>query len=172
MTGKRTEPLLRIEPLSKEHEREGFFCGIPELDSYIRQQSGQDLRRHLATTFILTPDGRQISGYYTLSAHTLLARDLPLDVGRKLPRFPLPVTLLGRLAVSKALVGRGLGQLLLMDALQRAWLSSKQIASWAVVVDAKEGAREFYLRYEFKPLPSDPVRLFLPMASIGEMVTG
>ena len=171
MIARRTEPVLRVEPLSEEHDREGFHCGVPELDSYIRQQSGQDLRRHLATTFILTEDGRQIAGYYTLSAHTLYASDLPSEVGRKLPKFPIPVTLLGRMAVSEALRGQGLGKLLLMDALERAWLSSKQIASWAVVIDAKEGAREFYLRYEFKPLPANPTRLFLAMASIEEMMT-
>lgn len=169
MTRRESHSGLQIEALNKEHDREGFSCGVPGLDSYIRQQAGQDLRRNLATTFVLTRDGRQIIGYYTLSAHTLNARDLPAETGKKLPRFPIPVTLLGRMAVDAAFHGQGLGKLILMDALERAWLSSKQIASWAVVVDAKQGAREFYLSYEFKPLPLSPDRLFLPMISIEAM---
>lgn len=168
MIGKKSQLSLRIEPLSPDHDREGFTCGVAELDSYIRQQAGQDLRRNLATIFVLTPDGQQIAGYYTLSAHSLNARDLPSELGKKLPRFPLPVTLLGRMAVSEALRGQGMGKFMLMDALERAWLSSKQIASWAVVVDAKTGAREFYLKYEFLPLLSNPDRLFLPMSVIAE----
>jgi predicted GNAT family N-acyltransferase len=172
VNGKKPQSRLQIEPLSKVHDREGFVCGVAELDSYIRQQAGQDLRRNLAAIFVLTPNGRQIAGYYTLSAHSLNARDLPGPVGKRLPRFPLPVTLLGRMAVSEAFRGQGLGKFLLMDALERAWLSSRQIASWAVVVDAKAGAREFYLKYQFMPLPCNPDRLFLPMASIEELTRG
>jgi len=66
----------------------------------------------------------------------------------------------------------GLGELLLMDALHRSWLASRQVASWAVVVDAKEGAREFYLKYDFIPLVTQPGRLFLPMKSIETVLAG
>jgi hypothetical protein len=59
--------------------------------------------------------------------------------------------------------------LLLMNALERSWLGSKQVASWAVVVDAKLGARDFYLKYGFAPLLSQPYRLYLPMASIAKL---
>jgi len=163
---------FRIEPLGREHERESFSCGVRELDAYIRHQAGQDSRRDLATVFVLTPNGRQIVGYYTLSAHTLNARDLPAEIGRKLPRFPIPVTLLGRMAVSETSRGQGIGKLLLMDALERAWLSSMQVASWAVVVDTKAGARDFYLKHEFLQLPRSPDRLYLLMKSIEEMVNG
>ena len=163
---------FRIEPLGAGHERETFSCGVPELDGYIRQQAGQDLRRKLATVFVLTLDGRQVAGYYTLSAHTINARELPEDLGRKLPKFPIPVTLLGRMAVGNVFRGQGLGRFILMDALQRLWQSSQQIASWAVVVDAEAGARDFYLEHEFIQLPGKPDRLFLPMKTIEELVSG
>jgi predicted GNAT family N-acyltransferase len=124
------------------------------------------LKRKLAAVFILTPDSKTIAGFYTLSAHSMQAADLPDELAKKLPHFPLPVTLLGRMAASQSLRGQGLGEFLLMHALKRAWLGSQQVASWAVVVDAKMGARDFYLKDDFAALPLQPDRLFLPMKTI------
>ena len=159
----------RIEPLGPAHDREGFCCGIPALDAYIQRQARQDMERSLAAVFILTGDGERIDGFYTLSAHSILATDLPENLAKRLPRFPLPVTLLGRMAVSESLRGQGLGEFILMHALERALMGTRQVASWAVVVDAKEEARDFYLKYEFLPLPSRPGRLFLPMKTIEKL---
>jgi predicted GNAT family N-acyltransferase len=139
------------------------------MDVYLQRQARQDVERKLAAVFILTADGKTVSGFYTLSSHSLLAADLPEDYPRKLPRFPLPVTLLGRMAVAQSLHGQRLGEFLLMHALERAWLGSRQVASWAVVVDAKAGAREFYLKHDFLAMPSLPHRLFLPMATIEKL---
>jgi predicted GNAT family N-acyltransferase len=136
------------------------------LDLYIQRQARQDLERKLAAVFVLTPDGKTVAGFYTLSAHSILAADLPEGHAKKLPRFPLPVTLLGRMAVSASLQGQRLGEFLLMHALERAWIGSQQVASWAVVVDAKAGATEFYLKHDFTAFPSQPHRLFLAMATI------
>jgi predicted N-acetyltransferase YhbS len=97
----------------------------------------------LAAIFVLTQDSKTTSGFYTLSAHSIQASELPLDLAKKLPRFPLPVTLLGRMAVAQSLQGQGWGEFLLLHALERAWHSSRQVASYAVVVDAKAGARDF-----------------------------
>jgi len=158
-----------VEPLGPRHDRTVFSCGVPALDAYLQRQARQDLERKLAAVFVLTPDGKTVAGFYTLSAHSILAADLPEKYPAKLPRFPLPVTLLGRMALSEDLRGRGLGQFLLMHALERAWLGSKQVASWAMVVDAKAGARQFYLKHDFIALPSQPDRLFLPMATIEKL---
>jgi GNAT superfamily N-acetyltransferase len=159
----------KIEPLKSHHDRTGFSCGVPALDTYLQRQARQDLERKLAAVFILASDGKTISGFYALSAHSILAADLPAGQAKKLPRFPLPVTLLGRMGVSQDLQGRGLGEFLLMHALERAWIGSQQVASWAVLVDAKSGAREFYLKHDFVPLPSQPDRLFLPMTTIEKL---
>ncbi len=169
MAGRPTHPQYSIEPLSSSHDRAGFSCGIPALDVYLQRQARQDQDRNLAAVFILTPDSKTVAGFYTLSAHTLLAADLPQSQSAKLPRFPLPVSLLGRMAVSKGLHGQKLGEFLLLHALERALLGSKQVASWAVVVDAKAGARDFYLKYGFIPLPSQPDRLFLPMPVVKKL---
>jgi predicted GNAT family N-acyltransferase len=159
----------RVELLEASHDRADFSSGVPALDSYFRQQAGQDQKRKLAAVFVLTADGKSISGFYTLSAHSILAADLPMEVAKKLPRFPLPVTLLGRMAVAQALHGQGWGEFLLLHALERACLGSSQIASWAVVVDAKAGARDFYLKYGFFSFPTQPDRLFLPIKTIEKM---
>jgi len=158
-----------VEPLGSGHDRAAFCCGVPELDTYLHRQAGQDQKRNLAAVFVLTSPGKAVAGFYTLSAHSILAAQLPQDLAAKLPRFPLPVTLLGRMAIAQAMRGKGLGEFLLLHALERAWLGSLQVASWAVVVDAKLGARDFYLKYDFIPFPSQPERLFLPIKAIEKL---
>jgi predicted GNAT family N-acyltransferase len=156
----------RVEPLSSNHDRAGFCCGVPELDAYLLRQAGQDQKRKLAAVFVLTADGHSVVGFYTLSAHSIQTAELPGDLAGKLPRFPLPVTLLGRMAVDRSLQGQGWGEFLLLHALERTLQASRQVATWAVVVDAKAGARDFYLKHGFLPLPTNPDRLFLPMKTI------
>src|SRR5581483_6998980 len=151
----------RIESLCPTHDRRSFHSGVTELDIYLRTQAGQDLKRKVSAVHILTADGKSISGYYTLSAGSISRTHLPPEYAHKLPPFPLPVTLLGRLAVSESERGRGLGEYLLLDALMNALDTSRKVASWAVIVDAKDNARTFYLRHSFIPMAEPPVRLFL-----------
>jgi predicted GNAT family N-acyltransferase len=109
-----------------------------------------------------------IVGYYTLSAFSIESGELPDAIARKLPRYPLlPATLIGRLAVSQAHHGRGLGRVLLADALKRSFNSTSNVGSIGVIVDAlDEGARAFYIRHQFAQLKDHASRLFLPMATI------
>lgn len=158
---------FRVESLADTHDRGSFSCGVEALDSYFRQQIRQDVARRVAAAFVLIQDGKQVAGFYTLSSLSIIGAELPELLAKKLPsRAPIGVTLLGRMAVSEELRGRQLGRLLLMHALSRALQVSRQVASWAVVVDAKQGAREFYLKHDFLPLPSQRDRLFLPMKTI------
>lgn len=111
-------------------------------------------------------------GYYTLSAHSVERDALPEEVlsKLKLPKYPLlPVTLMGRLAVDRKHQGKGVGEILLLNGMERSYLHSSQVASFAVVVDAKESAIEFYRRYGFLQLPKGE-RMFLPMATIKKLV--
>ena len=107
-------------------------------------------------------------GYYTLSAYGVRIAELPDDLRKKLPRYPLlPVTLLGRLAVSQSHRGMKLGRLLLMDALRRSWKNTGEIASIGVVAEAKDdAARAFCLHHEFTPLADHPNKVFISMATI------
>ena len=156
----------QVEPLAPHHDRSAFSCGVIALDLYLQRQARQDAERKLAAISVLTSDSKSIAGFYTLSANSILASELPEAQAKKLPRFPLPVTLLGRMAVSQHLQGHGAGQFLLTHALDRTCAGAKQIASWAVVVDAKDGTVDFYLKNGFIQLPSSRSRLFLSLATI------
>lgn len=162
-----------VEPLGKQHNRAGFSCGHEALDRYLREQANQDARRRVAAPFILLQkhDAKTILGYYTLSAFGIDLEDLPAEIVKKLPTYPVvPVTLLGRLAVDKRRQGQGAGEFLLVDALRRAFHQSSQIAAAAVVVDAiDEKAAAFYRHFEFIPFPDKPGRLFLPMKTIASL---
>ncbi len=120
--------------------------------------------------YVLLAENR-IAGYYTLSADNIDARDLPegMVAQLNLPRYPyIGATLIGRLARDLAYKGHGVGELLLVDALKKSLAMSRDIASAAVVVDAKdEKAHRFYLDFGFIPFPdSQKKRLFLPMATV------
>ena len=160
---------FRIEALSSSHDRRAFSCGVERLDRYLRAQAGQEARKNIAATFVLLGSEEEVLGFYTLSATSVALGELPADVAKRLPKYPLvPATLLGRLAVDQRSRGKGLGRFMLADALFRAVRS--EIASFAVVVDAKdEAAREFYRREGFLPLPDRPLKLFLPMASVARL---
>ena len=169
--GKREKP-YRIEAFGKQHDRVGFTCGSEPLDTYLRTQAGQDARKRVAVTYVLCEGTSQtVVGFYTLSAISVEIGSWPEDVAKKLPRYPVvPATLLGRLAIERPRQGRGAGAHLLMDALHRSWQVSRQVASVAVVVDAKDRrAVEFYTRYEFIPFDDVPTKLFLPMRVIEQL---
>ena len=159
----------RIELLGDQHDRAAFSCGVDALDRYLHVQAGQDSRRRVASCFVLVaPDG-SLAGYYTLSATGIALADLPPDVVKKLPRYPLvPGALMGRLAVDHRWQGERLGELLLFDAFSRALRSD--LAAYAFLVDAKDDRAEtFYKRYEFRGLSGPGRRLYIPLADIARL---
>ncbi len=125
----------------------------------------------MAAPFVLVLTDSAIGGYYTLSATSVKLADLPDQTARRLPRYPLvPATLLGRLAVDRRFQGKGYGRFLLADALYR--VARNEIASFAVIVDAKdEAARRFYERESFLPFADQPMKLFRLVADIKQLFT-
>jgi predicted GNAT family N-acyltransferase len=163
-----------VEPFDKRrHDRTAFSCEQEPLVTYLKQQANQDSRKCVAAVFVLTPDGKTIAGYYTLSQYAIELGDIPDELLKQLglPKYKqLPATLVGRLARSLQFKKQGIGELLLMSALRQALEHSRSIASVAVVLDTKdEAARNFYQRYGFIVLPDHPNRLFLPMRTIEQM---
>ena len=164
--------IYRVEVLTRQHDRKAFSCGVEPLDRYLKEQARQDARKRVAAPFVLCEGAsNKVLGYYTLSALSIGVGAWPDDVARRLPRYPVvPATLLGRLAVDRHLRGKRMGEHLLMDALHRALLASRDVASVAVVVDAKDDAAlAFYRRYGFIPFADLPNRLFLPMGTIEQL---
>ena len=159
-----------VEPLDKQHERGAFDCGVEPLDRYFKKQAGQDARKRVAAPFVLIEkNSRTVAGYYTLSATSIKINELPTEIVKKLPKYPdVPATLLGRLAIDKNFRNKGLGEVLLMDALKRCL--NNEIATMAVVVSAKDDkTRSFYEHFDFIRFLDNPYRLFLPMTTIAAM---
>ena len=160
--------------LNKSHDRAAFDCGSAELNAYLRRQAGQEQRKRVAFPFVMIErnEPSRILGYYTLSASAMPLDDIPEPLRRRLPRYPdMPVTLLGRLAVDHAAQGQGLGELLLIDALDRAFRASS-VASMAIVTDPKdEKARAFYNRYGFEPLVRNSTRMYLKMQTVADLLS-
>ena len=156
---------LIIESLGRRHDRAAFSCGLPELDRYLARQAGQDVRRRIARVFVCTAgETDAVLGFYTLSALSIDLTSLPDELSRKLPRHPVPCALIGRLAVDRSAHGRGLGRMLLADAVKRTMAAGETVAMHALIVDAAtEDAKRFYERFGFAPLTDDPMRLFLPL---------
>lgn len=160
-----------IRRLDTSHDRAAFDCGHSILNEWIRERAGQFDRRDLARTYVATRPGElAVVGYYAISSHRVVHETLPDNEAKGLPRLDVPVVLLGRLAVDRSEQGRGLGSLLLVDALRRSAEISEQIGIRAVEVDAiDDTARSFYLKYGFRPLLDDPRHLFLPMHVIRKL---
>jgi GNAT superfamily N-acetyltransferase len=161
----------RIEPLAKSHDRSRFACGEPALDEYLVRFARQNHESGVAKTFVAvgSDSPRRVLGYYSISAGAIDRDNLPTHAAKRFPSFPIPVARLARLAVDREFQGRGLGEDLLLDALNRVLRASGDIGIVAVLLDAKhEKAKRFYTRYEFESLPDQPLALWLPMAAVAK----
>ena len=160
-----------IEPLG-DHDRAAFSCGNASLDRYIREQASQDVKRGLASVFVITAkdDPKQILAYYTLSSRELKLDQLPEEIAKKAGKYGhVGVTLLGRMAVAEKYKRTGLGVLTLMNALHKSLLAATDVASLAVFVEAIDSdAANFYRKYGFIELPEDKLKLLLPMKTIAK----
>ncbi len=167
-----SEESYRVEPFVDHHHREGFTCGVDELDRYFYTQANQDRRRSLAVPYVMVDIASgAVIGYYTLSSLSILPRDLGAEEARRLPRYPAyPAILIGRLAIHRNHQGRGYGGALLLNALRRCHELSRQIGIMAVVVDAKDDkARSFYESFLFIRFQDEPYRLYIPMNEIARL---
>jgi GNAT superfamily N-acetyltransferase len=161
-----SEGALRIVPLDPAWDRRTFTSGSAPLDRYFQQQVTQDIRRRVTACFVaLEEPNHRIAGYYTLASASIALVELPADVAKRLPRYPsVPAVRMGRLAVDQAFQGRGVGGVLLADALARALRAD--IAAYALVVDAKDAtAATFYQHHGFIAFAGHPLTLFLPLAT-------
>ncbi|SFS54397.1 GNAT family N-acetyltransferase [Sphingobacterium wenxiniae] len=160
-----------IELLDKKHHREDFDCGKELLNNYLKTQAGQDIKRKLSACFVLCENGTDIQGYYTLSNNSIPLSSFPNHIQKKLPKsyLSIPTTLLGRLAIYKNHQGKGIGKILLIDALKRSFEISQEIGSFAVVVDPiDEEAGKFYKKYDFIKLP-DSEKMIIATKTLQEL---
>jgi ribosomal protein S18 acetylase RimI-like enzyme len=156
-----------LEPLGKQHDRSKFACGEAELDDWFRRRAGQDERRNIARVFVAVDSELGVVGFYSLSSFKLDVDDLSEEIARKLPRYDgIPAALIGRLARDIRVRGKGVGELLVADAVRRILSAAQSLAVFAIMVDAKnERAATFYESLGFRRFPLRSNRLFLLASS-------
>jgi GNAT superfamily N-acetyltransferase len=157
-----------LERLDRTHERAGFCCGNAPLDQFLHSLVSQYEKRRLGRTYVaVLPGARRVLGYYTLASGAVSFENLPAKAAKKLPKHPVPVALLARLAVDQTVRGQGLGRALLMDALKRCLDLSAQVGIHAIEVDAiDQEAKTFYEKFGFVSLQDNERHLYLPVATI------
>lgn len=150
------------------HDRKGFDCGEPSLNHYLSTLATQHHRAGVATTHVLVDDEspKRVCGYYSLAAAQMSLADLSGADQRRLPRYPVPVARLARLAVTLHEQGRGLCETLLQDAVKRCLILRSELGIHALVVDALHGrAAAFYRIYGFRQTAERSLTLYLPLGN-------
>jgi len=166
--GGRRRPPWEIVPLTRAHRRDRFDCGVDALNEFLRKYARQNAEKGLGRTFVaLRPGESVVRGYYTLSSGAIAFETLPPAARRRLPRYPVPVAHLGRLAVDREEQGKGLGETLLMDALRKVLDLADLIAIYAVEVVAEDAAaKQFYERYGLTSLVDDTLHMFVSLQAV------
>ena len=160
---------MQVLPLAGSHDRQAFDCGRQELNDWLQQVARQHQEKGLSKTFVSFRDDAPtlICGYYALTLAELENQHLPAAWRKKLPRR-IPGVRLGRLAVDKQYQGKGLGELLLVDALTRAQRIVTEAGGVGLFVDAvDEQAAGYYSRFGFEVSPDNSRLLFLPARITG-----
>lgn len=161
----------QIELLSRRHIREGFDCSEESLNRFLLAPAGQNARRDISRTYVaVSHDSDVVAGYYTLLAGSVAIADFPEELAKRLPQYPVPTIHLGRLAVDRRFHGKGLGGLLLINALRRVRDLADQVGVHAVTVRALNvEVKRFYQHYGFLPLVEGTLHLFLPMGIVRKL---
>lgn len=149
--------------LTQEHQVHSFSCGHAVLDEWLKRRALGNNISGASRTFVAVDDGHQVMGYYALAAGAVAHQESTRAVRQNMPD-PVPVMVLGRLAVDVRAQGIKLGAALLRDAVERCVLVSQNAGIRAMLVHAlNDQARQFYEHYGFKAAPSHPMTLMLRM---------
>lgn len=160
-------PALRIEKLQRTHAVDQFTCGQPELDRFLIRHALQAQQSNSSQTYVAL-SGNEVLGFYTIVAGEVAHAQAPERVVKGMPRHPIPLLVLARLAVHSKAQGRGLGAGLLLDALGRTLQVADIIGVRALAVHAKdEQASAFYRHFGFTPSPTDGRHLLMLIKDIG-----
>ena len=161
---------MKIEAFhANVHNRQGFDSGNPALNDYLQRHLSQNLKKGIIQAYVAVDTQNTILGYYTLSAAHILHEELPETFAKKLPRYPVPAVLIGRMATSLTARNEGLrlGSKLLIHAMKQTLKASETLGIHCLVVDAKPEALGFYQRFGFMPLKKmDDLRLYLSVNTL------
>lgn len=160
-------PFKRPRKLTADDDLSSFTCDDEELDFWLAKYAFAGHQSGMSRVFVSTVDD-QVVGFYALATGGVEHLLAPQRITKGVPRHPVPVTILTRMAVATAYKRKGLGYKLLTDALKRVNNAADEVGIRALVIHAKnEEARAFYMSYaEFEPAPTDPLHLFLLMKDV------
>jgi GNAT superfamily N-acetyltransferase len=164
-------PLTRPEPLSDTHDLAEFDSGVASLDDWLRRRARANQASGASRSFVLA-DEKRVVGYYALASGAIAIGTSVGRFRRNMPD-PIPVAVLGRLAIDKAQQGRGLGRALFRDCAMRVAQAADAIGIRGIVVHAiSEEAKAFYLALGFEPSPQEPMTLMVTLADIRAVLSG
>jgi GNAT superfamily N-acetyltransferase len=159
------------QPLSTDHELDAFASGVEPLDDWLQRRAIHNELEGGSRTFVVC-EGRRVVGYYSLAAGSVLSGIATGRVRRNMPN-PIPVVLLGRLAVDHGWQGRGLGRDLLRDAVLRVLAAGESIGVRAIFVHAiSDEAKAFYEKNGFRVSPIEPMTLMITLAEAKRLLAG
>lgn len=172
--------LNRIEPFDPErHDRTGFSCGVEAVDNYFKKTAGKLVSAGNVRLFVMVnPDGNLI-GFYAINAHAVDYRDLPSRFARSRPGHgSIPAAFVAMIGRDQRYSGQGFGSDLLVDALRRMTQAADVIGLAVVLLDVLDCGdpertarrQSLYQSYGFQPLPSNPTRLYLPLATVRNLM--
>lgn len=162
-----TIPIIEVPPENYKK----FTCGTKELDEYLARFARTNHKKGIRKSFIEMRQNVAV-GYYTVSMGAIEFTHLPESSRQGIPKYPIPVARIGRLAVDINMQGKGFGAYILWDAFHRILEASRLVAAYAIVVDAKnDSAKRFYEYHGFTSLASHSYSLFLPLKTIQEVVS-
>lgn len=160
----------RIAKLAAHHDAADFESGQLALDNFIRRHALQGQRASISQTYVAVV-GEKVVGYHTLVVGNVNFADAPERLAKGLPRHPIPVMLLARLAIDRRWQGRGLGAALVVDAIRRTLQVADIAGVRALLVHAKDDtAKRFYVHLGFEPFPGDSLVLYRLLKDIRAML--
>ncbi|MDD9952338.1 MAG: GNAT family N-acetyltransferase [Zetaproteobacteria bacterium] len=159
-----------IRAIQKRDKTEDFDCGHQALNAFLKKTASQYHKKGYARIRVMVDKNDTVFAYNTLSSAQIVSAELSNVVVRQLPRHPMPVLLIGRLAVCRSQQGKGFGEEMLMDALKRSVETADTIGVFGVVVDPISNAAErFYARYGFQVCKNTPKRMFISVKTLKQL---
>ena len=172
----RSDQFVRLD--KSIHDRASFDCGEAELNEFLQRHAARHMETGISITMVLpasetVPDGKlPICAFFTVAPGSITRETLPACLKKKLPYYPVPVFLIGQLAVHNDCKGTGLGKITLIKALEYLWHVHEHIKAFAVIVDClNAGVAGFYAHYGFQVLcrHEERAKMFLPMTTVNEL---
>lgn len=165
-----------IEPFDpKVHDRTAFACGVPQIDNYLKLTAKKGTKADVVRIWVVTDHEHQIVGFYGINMHAIAATDMPEAFQKKaLKHGFLPAAFIAMIGVDQNYQNKGLGSALLADALNRIARASEEIGTCVIVLDIFDDKDEdtvsrrktYYESFGFIPLPDQPLRMFIPVATV------